>query len=79
MGTVFWKVRAETRAANDGHRLTGYYVVAVGETADQALDALRAREVTLGDADLTIEGEVSPAVAAEFKMRPGAIFGMWEL
>jgi hypothetical protein len=76
---TFWKVRVETPGRDESACLVGYYVVAVGETPDQALVALRNREMAIGEADLIVEGQMTPELAAEFKMRSGDIIGVWSL
>jgi hypothetical protein len=72
----FWKIVVVTKRLGRDDRLVPmkeFYLVAIGETPQEALQALHARK-DLGDAELRVLDEAPPSVAEYFDVRPGEIF-----
>jgi len=74
----FWKIRAMIERVGGGTPMEELYVVAVGDTPEAAMEALRLRK-QLDDVPLTVTGEISPATAADFDIRPGNILCVWRI
>jgi hypothetical protein len=74
----FWKIHATTARMGAGQPMREFYVVAVGNTPAEALEALRIRK-KLDNAQLEVTGEIAPSTAADFAIKSGDILCVWAI